>query len=237
MKKLLLFDIDSTLITMERTAQRAIMSHASKRAFGYDIPENAVPQLSGKTDRQIIAEINANLGLSIASLEFITNEFLEGLREITPKFSTPFTVQALGGVVEIVEYFHHHSDVTLGLVTGNNRECAFFKLSPIGLDKYFSVGAFGCDHHDRRLLPPIAMQRAMDEVGLHTFTSDNTLIIGDAPGDIACAHANEIPILAVATGRYSFDELRDLGADAVLEDLSNTSKSISTINRLLNIYT
>ena len=233
MKKLLLFDIDSTLITMQRGAQRAIMSHAARRAFGYEIPEDAVPPLSGKTDRQIIAEINTNLGLPTTNLEFTTDEFLEGLREITPKFSTEHTVQALAGACKIVEYYHHHANVELALVTGNNRECAYFKLAPIGLEKYFPFGAFGCDHHDRRMLPPLAIERANNAFPSHRFTHENTLVLGDAPGDIACAQANNIPILAVATGRYSVSELQALGADAVLENFSDTEHTITTINNLL----
>lgn len=218
---------------MQRSAQRAIMSHASRRAFGYEIPDEAVPPLSGKTDRQIIAEINANLGLSNSNISSVTHEFLEGLREITPVYSTSDTVEALAGVYALVEYYHQHTDVTLALLTGNNRECAYFKLAPIGLEKYFGFGAFGCDHHDRRMLPPIAIERANTEFKMHRFTAEHTLVIGDAPGDIACAKANSIPILAVATGRYSVQELRDLGADAVLPNFSDKEQTIVTINTLL----
>lgn len=233
MKKLLLFDIDSTLITMKRSAQRAIMRHAALQAFGYEIPESAVPPLSGKTDRQIIAEIVANLALSTADIETVTQKFLSGLREITPIHSTSLTVSALSGARELIEYCHEDTSVALALVTGNNRECAYFKLAPIGLERYFPIGAFGCDHHDRRMLPPLAMERAHSAYPNAEFTPQNTLVIGDAPGDIACAQANGIPILAVATGRYSADELRALGADAVVADFSDRAYIISTINSLV----
>lgn len=218
---------------MKRSAQRAIMRHAALQAFGYEIPETAVPLLSGKTDRQIIAEIVANLGLSTSALDSVTEKFLAGLREITPVHSTTLTVSALSGARELIEYCHDDDSLALALLTGNNRECAYFKLAPIGLGQYFPIGAFGCDHHDRRMLPPLAIERAHAAYANTEFTARNTLVIGDAPGDVACAQANGIPILAVATGRYSADELRALGADAVVADFSDRAQTISMINSLV----
>lgn len=58
------------------------------------------------------------------------------------------------------------------------------------------------------------------------------VIIGDTPRDVQCAHVNNIPCVAVATGKFSQEELRKCGADVVLSDLSNTQH---VIELLLNV--
>lgn len=233
MKKLILFDIDGTLILMKRSAQRAIMEYACNYALGYSVPTSAIPPLSGKTDRQIIAEILVNIGTSSDNNEQIVSNFLEGLRIATPIHSTPDTITMLDGVSQLIEFLYTHEDITLGLLTGNNRECAYFKLMPIDLDKYFTFGAFGCDHHDRRKLPPIAIQRGNQLVPNRPFSNSTTLIIGDAPGDVTCAKANDIPVLAVATGHFTEQELAQKGADAVINSFSDIDASIASIKKLL----
>jgi phosphoglycolate phosphatase-like HAD superfamily hydrolase len=220
---------------MKRSAQRAVMEYACDYALGYAVAEDAIPSLSGKTDRQIIREILNNLGIPEINNENITNSFLEGLRIATPKHCTIETVTALNGVRELVEYLHTDSEITLGLLTGNNRECAYFKLAPLELDTLFAFGAFGCDHHDRRKLPPIAIERGNSIMGENLFSTDSTLIIGDAPGDISCAKANNIPVLAVATGRFSYEELLNEGADVVLNNFADVQFTKSTIENLLSI--
>lgn len=235
MKKLILFDIDSTLITMNRTAQRAIMDFACEYALGYRVPLEVIPPLAGKTDLQIISEIFDNLQLPKNNRDIITENFMKGLQLATPEHSSSETISALVGAKELVTFLYQNSDITLGLLTGNNRDCAYFKLKPTGLDQYFSFGAFGCDHHDRRKLPPIAIQRANILVGKSHFTNTNTLIIGDAPGDVACAKANNIPILAVASGQFSPQELSNEGADEILNNFTDVQNSAIIIYNLLGL--
>ncbi|MBI3260440.1 MAG: HAD hydrolase-like protein [Ignavibacteriae bacterium] len=235
MKKLILFDIDGTLISMKRSAQRAIMEYACEYAIGYSVPPSAIPPLSGKTDKQIIREILANLEISQTENEAITIDFLEGLRIATPKHSSEETINVLINVKELVKHLHNHPDFQLALLTGNNRDCAYSKLMPTGLDIYFPFGAFGCDHHDRKKLPPIAIERGNIFTRQNHFSADTTLIIGDAPGDVSCAKANDIPVLAVATGLFSVEELQQEGANLVLKNFSNLDTSVEAIQSLLSV--
>jgi phosphoglycolate phosphatase len=99
---------------------------------------------------------------------------------------------------------------------------ARLKLEPHSLNRFFSFGAFGDDHEDRNELLPIAVRRLREEFGVAVEYED-CIVIGDTPRDIACAHENGSMALAVATGPYSEDELRDAGAQMVVSDLSDTS--------------
>jgi phosphoglycolate phosphatase-like HAD superfamily hydrolase len=87
-----------------------------------------------------------------------------------------------------------------------------------GLAAYFPFGAYGCDHADRNRLGPIALERAAAHAG-RNFTAAETLVIGDTPKDIACAHAIGARCLAVATGQFSAAQLAAHGANQVVETL------------------
>ncbi len=106
-----------------------------------------------------------------------------------------------------------------GLVTGNLRETAMVKLASAGLEPaLFPVGAFGDELADRNALPAMALQRAAEWLGRPVTKA---AVVGDTPADIACAHANGLCALAVATGPYSLDELATHRPEHLFADLSD----------------
>ena len=84
---------------------------------------------------------------------------------------------------------------------------------------HFPFGAFGDDHHDRNELGPVALERASGHTG-REFSAEGTLVIGDTPKDIRCAKAIGARCLAVATGSFTTGQLRDHGAEIVVESLA-----------------
>jgi len=96
-----------------------------------------------------------------------------------------------------------------------------------GLDRFFAIGAYGCDHADRNRLGPLALDRARAHFG-RDFTAAETWIIGDTPKDIACARALGARCLAVATGRFSSAELTLHGADQVVPTLDEAADRLAT---------
>src|SRR5205823_6229837 len=96
--------------------------------------------------------------------------------------------------------------------------------------KYFPVGAFGGDSADRNELVPVALRRAHDR-GIADVPASSVLVVGDTPHDVACAHAVGAVAVAVATGGYDVDRLRETGADYVFKDLSDTEASLRLIDR------
>ena len=104
----------------------------------------------------------------------------------------------------------------LALVTGNFEPIARLKLERAGLGRHFArgQGAFGSDSEDRAELPPIARRRAGADG--RSYPRERTVVVGDTPRDIACARADGVRCLAVATGPFPAEELR--AADAVAAD-------------------
>jgi phosphoglycolate phosphatase-like HAD superfamily hydrolase len=137
--------------------------------------------------------------------------------------------RVLPGVLELLDGLAEQDHVQLSLVTGNFEPVARLKLRHAGLGHYFpqGQGAFGSDSEDRAALPHIARKRA-GQAGV-AFPHAQTVLIGDTPRDIACARADGVRCLAVATGPFGADELAD--ADGVAASAGELRALIETLPR------
>lgn len=133
--------------------------------------------------------------------------------------------KVLPGIAELLEWLAPRPGVKLGLLTGNFEAVARLKLARAGIGRYFpsGQGAFGSDSEDRTTLPAIARRRA-GQVG-RPYPRAQTVVIGDTPRDIACARADEVRCLAVATGPFGVEELE--AADAVVRDARELRGALS----------
>jgi phosphoglycolate phosphatase len=104
---------------------------------------------------------------------------------------------------------------------------ARLKLARAGLGKFFSAGegAFGSDSENRTSLPAIARRRA--GTNGHPHPRERTVVIGDTPRDIACARADDVRCIAVATGHYAASELE--AADAVADNAAGLRTALSRL--------
>lgn len=222
MKKLILFDIDGTLLHTNGAARRAF-HRALLDVYGTAGPIDSLP-FDGKTDPQIARELLSAAGLSRdeidASLHELYRAYLQGMAaEVTQPGYAPLVYP---GVREVLNELQARSDVLLGLLTGNIADGAALKLRSAALHDYFVIGAFGSDSEHRGELPAIAVQRARERVGVE-FRGKDVVVIGDTPSDIRCGQSLGVFAMGVCTGRHSRDQLLAEGADWVLEDLSNTA--------------
>ena len=121
------------------------------------------------------------------------------------------------GIRPLLDELQGREDAALGLLTGNFIEGARIKLEYFDLWRYFPCGAFGGDASNRNDLVPVAVQRAR-ECGVADVAPANVLVVGDTPSDVECALVAGATPIAVATGRYTMDELREAGAEIVFKD-------------------
>lgn len=225
--RLILFDIDGTLLTAggapRRAFRRALIEH-----FGTNGDE-ASTDFSGKTDPQIVYEIMRRAGFDDDRIEAriadLFEDYLEGLRRELPRDATH---RLHSGAAEIVEILAADPRVLLGLVTGNVEQGARLKLERFGLWRRFRVGAFGSDDRDRDRLPQIAIDRARRLTG-YPFTGADAVVIGDSPADIRCAHAVGAIAVAVASGLPGRAELADAGPDLLLDSLEEWPELLAAI--------
>lgn len=223
--KLILFDIDETLIDSGQAGSMAL-NIAFKNLFSINNAFNDI-SMAGKTDIQIMKEGLSKHGLASnngiipaiveAYLKYLSIEINNVHKCLKP------------GIMEAVETIKNDNDsFTLGLLTGNIERGARIKLEPFGLNPYFASGAFGSDHEDRNSLLPIAVKRFNKIIG-KTIGFNDCVIIGDTPRDIYCAKPYGAKCIAVATGHYLESALKKAGADIVMTDLSDTKTLLSAI--------
>ncbi|TAE78472.1 MAG: HAD family hydrolase [Verrucomicrobia bacterium] len=210
-----LFDIDGTLVDTGGAGMRSLQEAAIER-FGDRGP---ALDLAGSTDLGVLAGIFGHFGQACGPAD-ADAFFASYLRRLEWNLAHGgFGGRVLPGVLELLDHLASQPGVSVGLLTGNIAGGAAAKMRHFGLDGHFGFGAYGCDHADRNVLGPVALQRAARHVG-RDFKPEDALVIGDTPKDIACARALGAPCLAVATGAFTVDALRDAGADRVVASLS-----------------
>jgi len=226
--RLVLFDIDGTLLWTDGAGRRAI-HRALIEVFGATGP--ADHRFDGKTDPQIVRELMRDVGHDDAHidarLQGLFIRYVQCLREELRDPAHPS--KPLPGVTDLLDALSRRSDVTLGLLTGNLVDGARAKLEAVGIDPdIFVVGAYGSDHELRPELPAIAQRRARARLGVDIAGSD-IVVIGDTPADLQCGRDIGVRAIGVATGRYTTDDLAAQGAVAVFADLSDTDAVVRAI--------
>jgi phosphoglycolate phosphatase-like HAD superfamily hydrolase len=219
--RLVLFDIDGTLIT-DRGAARESFRDALAEVYGYD-GDLARYDFSGRTDPQIARMVLRDAGWQDADIDArllrLWQIYLDGLASR----AKPDRVQTLPGMRALVEALHERDDVVLALLTGNIEPGARLKLGGAALNDFFPFGAFGSDSADRNALPPIAVERASRHHA-HPFRGREVVILGDSIYDVRCGVPYDATTIAIASGktpaetlraenpRHFFESAEDLGA-------------------------
>jgi phosphoglycolate phosphatase len=216
--KLLLFDVDGTLILSGGAGARSV-NRAFQLLFG--VPDAmAECKPDGKTDPAIFREVaRTHLGrdLSAAESESVARVYVAALEEEVPR-SAGYRV--MPGVPPLLEALQRDPCCFLGLATGNLEAGARIKLRRPGLDRFFAFGGYGSDDEDRPRMLQVAIRRG-SHAARRDFPPEDIVVIGDTPHDIAAARAVGVRSVAVATGSSAPAALARHGPDHVLEDLSS----------------
>lgn len=227
-QRLVLFDIDGTLLHSHGAGRRA-MEAALLDTFG--TTGSPAYRYDGKTDRQIVRDLMRGAGFEDAVIDArmadIMVAYVAGLQR---EIAAPHTrVEALAGVIPLLDALVHRAHCIVGLLTGNLEPGAQYKLTAagIGFDR-FVVGAYGSDHEVRAELPAIAQRRARERLGVHIRGSD-VVIIGDTPSDIQCGRPIGASAIAVATGHYTVEALNEHAPHAAFTDLGDTEAVLAAI--------
>jgi phosphoglycolate phosphatase-like HAD superfamily hydrolase len=132
------------------------------------------------------------------------------------------------GARELLDALGDHDHLHLALLTGNYRDAAEIKLQHFEIWDFFEWGAFSDDAADRNALVPIARSRA-EIYDIPEAAIERVIVIGDTPHDIECARVAGARSIAVATGGYTVEQLKEFGADDVLPDLTDTKQVLSLL--------
>jgi phosphoglycolate phosphatase len=228
MKRVVLFDIDGTLLLSDR-AGRTAMESALDATFGRR--GSTTYDYGGKTDKLIVRETMRIEGFTDAVIDermpVVIERYLAGLEALLA--GGTHRARALPGVAPLLDAIEARDDLVLGLLTGNVIEGATTKLRAVNISQSrFRVCAYGSDHEDRPMLPPIAQQRASALLG-RSVRGDELVIIGDTPADMTCGRGVGARAIGVTTGGFKADELHAHAPHAVFADLTDTRTVLQAI--------
>jgi phosphoglycolate phosphatase len=222
--KLILFDIDGTLVLTGGAGVRAL-SRAFTDVFGVIDALNGFA-VAGRTDAWILGEIAARHGLAwnAATSNRFHDTYIGHLKEEIRRPGPRKGV--MPGIRALLDALAARDDVILGLLTGNVEAGARVKLEYFDLWRYFRCGAFGDGALERNPLLRAALDR-VEACGGPRIPPQDVVVVGDTPHDVAVAAAGGSRAVAVATGSYDAAALAATGADIVMDDLNDLPAALS----------
>ncbi len=225
MRRLLLFDIDGTLVW--GGPAKVAFEQAMLETFGTAGPIDT-HSFSGKTDPQIARELLLETGMENGDIEAGFSDLWDRYTRYLEERLVSVPMDVLPGVAQLLEALGSFDDVGLGLLTGNIVRGATLKLQSVGLQAHFQMGSYGSDHEERDELAEIALRRATETWGV-AFEPDEVIVVGDTPRDVQCGQAVGATTVAVATGHHGIRSLVRAGADHVLGDFRETAEVVALL--------
>jgi phosphoglycolate phosphatase len=252
--RLVLFDIDCTLIDAHGAGGRAIL-RAIKDVYGVEgelgdysfhgrtdpgiiadlaglwgggEPGEALAEYESETQPRVVRDLAGRLGAPAASIDRLVDDCIARYVELLREEIARVEVETLPGIKELVTALAADRRALVGLLTGNVVEGARLKLEPTGLFPLFKVGAYGSDSALRADLPAIAVARAEARDG-RRYAGKDIVVLGDTPADIECGASLGVTAIAVATGRHTLEELATHAPDHLFADFSDWRAAYAAI--------
>lgn len=222
MEKLVLFDVDGILVPSVATGAT---THIFQKFFGLE--SHPKVEMEGITQRKILFDCLEKSGMADPEKD---SRFEEALDYYATAFKERFArnrIEAIPNVEQFVKKLLAEKAI-IGLLTGNTPGGARAKLEAVGLGNYFKFGAFGDKIMDRNKLVPIAIEEAKRATG-KSFKKGDIFVVGDTPKDIECAKVGGVKSIAVATGKYTLEELRKEKPDYSFKDFNNPEAILKAI--------
>jgi phosphoglycolate phosphatase-like HAD superfamily hydrolase len=210
-----LFDIDGTLLRSRDRVHFDSVASSVERVTGFEITLAGV-LLHGSTDTAILREACRQAGIPAKVLEEQYDAILEAMRNCVAERRHELDPELMPGVEEVLRHLAQKGAL-LGVASGNLEAIGWIKIEKAGLREWFRFGGFSDHFPIRAELIAHAARKARELTG----DSANICVVGDTPRDIEAARANFLSVIAVATGKCSFDELAKCQPEACVSSLAD----------------
>ncbi len=224
MKKLVLFDLDGTLVTTGGAGCRALVKGA-EQLYGKK-PQFEHALISGRTDLDnftiIYGLLHKGKKPSAAEIKKMERAYLAQLPEEVHALVREKKYELFPGVAAFLKELSKEKDIVLALGTGNVEKGAFIKLAPSGLGKYFTVGGYGTDGHTREEMLKAAVKRAEKKYKTK-FTPDQVYVIGDTHRDICAAKNCGFHSAVITTGLGDPKKILRAAAELEVKDFTEVA--------------
>lgn len=227
---LFLFDIDGTILHGGTAVHKDAFADAFRRIYGQDLSLDGV-SAAGRTDTWLLAEPLRRAGFDESAIHARMPEAFDLMAGYVDQHLGDLRDRVLPGVPEVLAGLHQRGQL-LGLLTGNLSRIAMAKMRHAGLGAYFDTGGFGEESEIRSHLVPVALADAGRIAG-YSIPPQRAVVIGDTPLDVEAGKVHGTRTVAVATGTFSLDQLRECGADLVLPSLEDASAAVFALMALI----
>ena len=224
--KLILFDIDGTLISTGGAGSES-MRVAFEQIWG--IPDGFKNIfMMGKTDSSILREAlkNNDLNWDESKVNKFLDHYFQTLKQEIIKDRPGKKI--CPGIIPLLDSLYNQENYFLALLTGNYKESAFIKLNHFNIDHYFQDGAFCNDTEKREEMVPIIKKRIEKKENI-TIHNNDIFVIGDTPSDINSARKNGVYAIGVTTGVHTYQELQAHNPDHLFTDLGDTASVLQIL--------
>ncbi len=221
-----LFDIDGTLLRSRDRVHFDSVASSVHRVTGFEITLAGV-LLHGSTDTAILREACNQAGIPATVLEERYDAILEAMRNCVVERRNELDPELMPGVEDVLRHLAQKGAL-LGVASGNLEAIGWIKIEKAGLREWFRFGGFSDHFPIRAELIGQAARKAGELAGCERRAEAKICVVGDTPRDIEAARANFLPVIAVATGKYSFDELQACQPEACVSSLADL---LATVKR------
>lgn len=205
-----LFDIDGTLLNSRDGVHYNAFHRAMREVFGVNSKVDGVP-VHGNTDIGILRAVLVREGVPDRDFQAKLPKMLELMCSEVQQKSAELRPALCPAIEEFLRTLHERGKL-LGVVSGNLEPIGWAKISSAGLRDYFSFGSFS----DRNELREDIFRYGIDEARRRLGPHASVFVVGDTPADITAARKVNASVIAVATGIYTVEQLREHNPDACI---------------------
>jgi phosphoglycolate phosphatase len=197
-----LFDIDGTLINCTDATHYFAFCDVLRQISGRDLTLEGVTA-HGNTDIGILRDAFELASVPSEEWRPKISKIRQHMGLFVETRKSELCAQVLPQVHELLQHLKRRG-AKLGVATGNLESIGKLKLQAAGVLDYFDFGGWSDEHEYRSDVFRAALAKA------HASSKDDAsvCVIGDTPSDIRAAHDNGLPVIAVATGVYPFEQLQ-----------------------------
>src|SRR5215470_16977432 len=197
-----LFDIDGTLANTRGGVHYNSFHTALQQVYGCEGKIDPVP-VHGSTDIGILRAALAHYGRLNENFEALLPRARQMMCAEVVRNADGLEVELCPSIPELLTMLSHEGKL-LGVVTGNFEEIGWRKLERGGVRQFFDFGSFSDTREKREDIFRHGVEIARRLRGPDT----SVCFVGDTPSDIRAAAHLGLPVIAVATGIYSVQDLQ-----------------------------
>ena len=203
-----LFDIDGTLLNSRDGVHYFAFHHAVRDVLGREISLEGVP-VHGNTDPGILRGALRQAGLSEAAIDACLPQVVERMCAEVERNRDDLRPEVCPAIPELIAHLQVRGKL-LAAASGNLETVGWLKLEKAGLRPAFAFGSFSFPRESRAEIFRHGISLARQRLGASAVVA----VVGDTPSDVEAAHDVGAPVIALATGIFSFSDLKACHPDA-----------------------